>query len=122
MTKFIVTGRIAADIELRNTNNNKPVTDILIASPSPVNKDQADFVRVNVFGKDAENSAKFLGKGDYVIAEGFIKTDQWEDKETQKTRSAIKLTATRVEFGPKKISSEGSQQPTQRTEDIEVPF
>ncbi|ESD78725.1 single-strand binding family protein, partial [Escherichia coli 908525] len=41
-------------------------------------KEYTDFFRIKVWGKAAENAAKFLGKGSQVFVEGSMRNTQYE--------------------------------------------
>ena len=61
MNQVILIGRITKDPELRYTPNNTAVTNVTVAVDRPVRQGeekQADFIRVTVFGKQAENVVK----------------------------------------------------------------
>ena len=57
----------------------------------------ADFIPVKVFGKQAENCERFLGKGCRVSVQGRIQTGSYEDKNGQKVFTTDVI-AQRVEF------------------------
>lgn len=79
---FIVAGRITKDIELRYTPNNKAVCEVNIAVQN--GKDDTTFIKVTIFGKVAETTAKYCKKGDLIGANGIIKNHDWEDKNGNK--------------------------------------
>ena len=60
-------------------------------------------MEITVWGKQAESVSKYLQKGSPAFIEGRLQLDQWEDKETGKSRSRLKVIAERVQFlgGPK---------------------
>ena len=49
-------------------------------------------------GTVADSCAKVIGKGCSVKVEGRLQMDEWDDKETGKKRSKIKVRADRVVF------------------------
>ena len=58
---------------------------------------KADFPRITVFGKSAENCEKFLAKGRLVCVQGRIQTGSYQDKDG-KTVYTTDVVADRVEF------------------------
>ena len=59
--------------------------------------DTADFPRITVFGKQAENCNKFIGKGSLVGVRGRIQTGSYTDKNGNKVYTT-EVVADRVEF------------------------
>lgn len=60
-------------------------------------KEQADFPRIIVFGKQAENCEKYLAKGRRVAVEGRIQTGSYQNKNGD-TIYTTDVVANRVEF------------------------
>ncbi len=52
---------------------------------------------MTVWGRTAENCAKYLKKGSQVFVEGRIQTREWEDKDGQKRRTT-EIVAQTVQF------------------------
>lgn len=75
---FIVVGRITKDLELRYTKDNKAVLDINIAINN--DKDDTTFLKVTIWNKIAETTAKYCKKGDLISVSGLIKNHNWEDE------------------------------------------
>ena len=61
----------------------------------------ADFVWVQVWARQAELCAEYLGKGNRVAVEGRLKSRTWE--QDGRRRDAIEIVARRIDFlgGPK---------------------
>ncbi len=57
----------------------------------------ADFVRIVVWGKQAENCSQYLDKGKLVAIQGSIQTGQYKSP-TGETRYTTEVLANRVEF------------------------
>ena len=101
MNLIVLQGRLTRDPEVRYT----PDSQLAIASFSVAvdrgKKDGedmgADFIPVKVFGKQAENCERFLGKGCRVSVQGRIQTGSYEDKNGQKVFTTDVI-AQRVEF------------------------
>ena len=119
MNSVILTGRLTRDPELRYTSGSQmAVAKFSIAVDRPVRQGkerEADFPRITVFGKQAENCERYLAKGRMVGIQGRIQTGSYQDRDG-KTVYTTDVIADRVEFlewGDRKdqgASSGGSQQ------------
>ena len=102
--KVLLMGNLTKDPELRYTPGGSAVTDFGLAinrtysSASGEKKDETCFVEITVWAKQAESVSKYLQKGSPAFIEGRLQLDQWEDKETGKSRSRLKVVAERVQF------------------------
>lgn len=99
MNNVVLVGRLARDPELRYTNTQTPVCHFTLAvdRPRQQNGDRtADFIRITVFGKQAENCDRYLEKGRQAAVLGRIQTGSYQkDGRTVYTTDVI---ADRVEF------------------------
>jgi len=60
-------------------------------------REEACFLTVIVWGKQAESCGEYLDKGSQIFVEGRIQTRDWEGKDGQK-RTATEVVAERVQF------------------------
>jgi len=127
MNKVIVTGNLCRDIELRYIPDGTAVGSFSIAvNEKYKDKETTSFFNVTVWGKQAENCAKYIGKGSKVLIEGNLKQDTWE-KDGQK-HQMVKINAQRVEFiGKPKEKTQGEPATDQTANqesgvDQDVPF
>lgn len=127
MNQVALIGRLTRDPELRYIPNSEmAVATFSIAIDRMVGKDkekQADFPRITVFGKSAENCEKYLEKGRLVGITGRIQTGSYKDKEG-KTIYTTDVVADRVEFlewGEKKEKEEPTGRPTQEEKQDDAP-
>lgn len=107
-------GRIANNLELRYTNSGFACTSFSVALDKGKDKDGndmgADFPRVTVFGKQAENVCKYLSKGRQIGVVGRLETGSYDkDGQTHFTTTVI---AQRVEFLGGNLQ-QGNSQPAQ---------
>jgi single-strand DNA-binding protein len=95
-----VIGNLATDVELRDLGEDRKVASFLLAIDR--NADEADFVRVAAWNRQAELCDQYLSKGRRVGVEGRLRSSSWEDAEG-KRRNAVEVVASRVEFlgGPR---------------------
>lgn len=99
MNNVVLIGRLTRDPELRYIpESQNAVATFTIAVDRPFAKDkQADFIRITVFGKPAENCERFLAKGRQVAIQGRLQTGSYKDKEGR-TVYTTDVIAERVEF------------------------
>lgn len=91
-------GRWAKENELRYSSTGTAVLRNTIAINRAFSKDkETDFIDVTVFGKVAENTANYTGKGSLVGVTGRIQQDRWTTQEGEK-RSRVGVVANSVEF------------------------
>ena len=95
MNKFIITGRLTRNPELRYTSNNVAITELNLAINNK--KDETTFLTIKVFNKTAETCNEYLNKGDLIGVEGNIKNNNYED-ETGKMHYRTNFIGNKVEF------------------------
>lgn len=119
MNIISLTGRITKDLELRKTTSDKSVVEFSLAV-NRIGQDQADFITCQVWGTQAENLAKYQGKGSLIGIAGSLRTDQFQDKEGN-NRYKTYVLANNVEYlGTKKDAQE--QQVEEPTTEVNDPF
>ena len=117
MNKVMLIGRIAKDFGLRYTPNGSPTCSFTLAVDKKMAKQKkqeaedqgrptADFPRIVVWGKQAENASAYLSKGSQCAVEGRIQTGSYQDKETGKTVYTTDILADNIEF----LSSQNNAQ------------
>lgn len=101
MNKVALVGRLTKDPEVRYTANNQtPVAKFTIAVNRRFKQEgqpDADFIPIVVWGKQAENCGKYIGKGRLVAISGRIETRSWDDQEG-KRHFATEVIADEVNF------------------------
>lgn len=120
MNNVVLIGRLTADPELRFLpGNGMAVARFSLAIDRGLSKDKkaelqqqgkptADFPRVIVWGRQAENCANYLAKGKQVAIHGRIQTGSYDNQQGQKVYTT-EVVADRVEFiewGDNKSSSQ----------------
>ena len=129
INKAIIIGYLGRDPELRNTGGGNPVCRLNVATTRTyTNKqtnekvDESEWHRVTVWGKQAENCAKYLKKGSQAYIEGRLRTSSYEDKEGIK-RYSTEIVADTVQFLGGKGSKDGPpQEEDPAGADDEIPF
>jgi single-strand DNA-binding protein len=90
VNKVIVLGNLGANPELKYLPSGQAVCEMRIATSETYKdrneqpQERTEWHRVIVWGKTAENCAKFLQKGRQVYVEGRLQTRSWDDKEGKK--------------------------------------
>lgn len=114
MNNVSLIGRLARDPELAYTQgNNTPVCKFALAVDRPKRngEDQgADFIKIIVWNKQAENCDRYLSKGSQIAVSGRITTGSYKNRDGQ-TVYTTEVTADRVEFlGSSRQNNQESQQ------------
>lgn len=98
MNSVTLIGRLTKDPEVRATNSGESVAKFTLAIDRYGSKEkQADFPRIVVFGKQAENCGKYLVKGSLVGVSGRIQTGSYTNKDGA-TVYTTDVVAQRVQF------------------------
>ena len=73
MNKFIVTGNLTKDADLKYTQNDKAYSKFSIANNEGFGENKkTNFFNCTLFGKSAENLNRFLVKGQKVLVTGRV--------------------------------------------------
>ena len=82
MNKFIVTGNLTKDADLKYTPNDKAYSKFSIANNEGFGENKkTNFFNCTLFGKSAESLNRFLIKGQKVLITGRVKLGKYTDKE-----------------------------------------
>lgn len=91
VNKVILVGNLGADIELRYTPSGTAVGNVRIATTetwtdrnSGERREQTEWHRVVLWGKQAETLQEYLTKGRQIFVEGRLQTRSWEDRDGNK--------------------------------------
>jgi single-strand DNA-binding protein len=98
MNNVNLIGRLTREPELRHTNEGRSICQFTLAVDDTFSKDdRTDFIRVTVFGNQADNCEKYLRKGFLAGVSGRIRSDIYTDAEGIK-RYPVSITGERVQF------------------------
>ena len=106
LNKVMLIGNLTRDPELRYTPKGTAVADVGMAinrvwnNESGQKQEETTFVDVTLWGRQAELAEKYLGKGRGVYIAGRLQLDTWDDKETGKKRSKLKVVGENLQFLP----------------------
>ena len=119
-----IQGRFVADPELRDTNSGVKVANFRVAWSEKVkDRETKLFIECKAFSALAEHICKYFIKGQEVIVEGKLNTEEWKTQDGQ-NRSKIVLIVNGVHFCGKKQESGQAQDPSGGTvvQTEELPF
>lgn len=105
MNKTILTGRLTADVEIRQTQSELAVVSFTLAVKRPRTKDVTDFINCVAWRQQAEFLNKYFKKGDPVEVVGTLTSRTYEDKNGNK-RTAFEVVCDEVSFCLKNEKSE----------------
>jgi single-strand DNA-binding protein len=103
VNKVLLIGNLGQDPELRNTPGGQSVATLRLATADRYKdkdgnwQDRTEWHTVVVWGRTAENVAKFCKKGKQIYVEGRLTTRKWQDKEG-KDRYSTEIVADTVQF------------------------
>lgn len=137
LNKVFLIGNLTRDPELRYIPSGTAVATFSMASnrtyntPTGEKKDEVCFVRVVVWGRQAETCNQYLKKGSLVFIEGRLQYRAWESNGQKK--NTLEVRADRVQFLGKPVAAShegagGSQEaledapPTEEAGSEEAPF
>lgn len=111
INKVILMGNLTRDPELRYTPGGAAVANLGLATnrvykdKNGEKKEEATFVRVVVWGRQAEVCGQYLTKGSGLFVEGRLQSRSWETEDKQK-RNTLEVVASNIQFvGGKKEGS-----------------
>lgn len=104
LNKVMLIGNLTRDPELRHTPKGTAVSEISLAINRTWSNDQGQkqeettYVEVTLWGRQAELAQQYLTKGRPVYIEGRLNLDTWDDKETGKKRSKLRVIGENMQF------------------------
>jgi single-strand DNA-binding protein len=126
LNKAMIYGNLTRDPELKALPSGMNVCSFSLATNRVYNdrdgnrQEAADYHNIVVFGKQADNCAKYLTKGSAAYVEGRLQTRSW-DKDGQK-QYRTEVVADRVQFGPRNAGgSESGAAPTSGSQSSGAP-
>lgn len=106
LNKVMLIGNLTRDPEIRYTPKGTAVSDLGLAINRQWTNDQGQkqeettYVDITFWGRQAELAQQYLTKGRGVYIEGRLQMDTWDDKETGKKRSKLKIQGETLQFLP----------------------
>ena len=137
MNNVVLIGRLCGDPVLRYLPNGTATTSFTLAVDRGLSKEKkqeaeaknyptADFIRIVVWGKSAENCANYLVKGRLVEVQGSIQTGSYTKDDGSKVYTTdIRANSVEfLEFGDKQDNQQQNYVPEgfQPVDNIDIPF
>ena len=103
LNHVFLAGRLTRDPELRYTPSNVALCKMGLAvsrmfkTKDGERREETLFINVTAWRGTAEYIGENLRKGQPVLVEGRLKSDEWEDKNTGQKRTSIEVQADRVQ-------------------------
>jgi len=145
--KVILAGNLTRDVELRYTPKGTAVAEFGMAinrkwkTDDGEEREEVCFVDLTTFGRRAETVSQYVRNGNPLLIEGYLKLEQWDDKQTGQKRSKIKVMVENFTFlgtgdghargqagerparrQPEERATRDAGDDTQRDDDESVPF
>ena len=121
MNKVILSGRLTADPELRQTQSGVSTCKFTIAcdrkfADKNTGERQADFITCVAWRQTAEFVSKYFNKGKMIVVEGSLRNNNYQDKNhPDVTHYTMDVLVDNVEFAGDKSSRQASQPAPQAT-------
>ncbi len=120
LNKIMLIGNVGSDPEMRYSPNGKAVTSFRMATnyryagSDGEQREETEWFRVSVWGRQAESCNQFLSKGKRIYVEGRLRSRSWEGQDGQ-MRTSLEVSANRVIFldrvAPASLPEEGDLEP-----------
>ena len=123
LCRVIIVGNLTRDVELKRTPSGNAVAKFGVAvnrkykDASGEMKEKTNYYDVDVWGKQAETVAQYIGKGSSVLVDGRLDQDHWEDKTTGQKRSKTFVVAKNIQF----LGSKNQREQTQPQQSSGIP-
>ena len=116
INNVVLVGRITKDIDLRMSESGKAYTNFTLAVNRAFKgqdgQQQADFISCKAFNKQAENLARYCGKGSLIAVVGSIQVSNFQGKDGN-TVYRTEVIANNIQFlDTRNQGQQQQQQPT----------
>jgi single-strand DNA-binding protein len=114
LNKVMLIGNLTRDPELRHTPKGTAVSEISLAinrnwtNEQGQKQEETTYVEVTLWGRQAEVVQQYVTKGSPIYIEGRLQLDTWDDKETGKKRSKLRVIGENFQFLSGKPGGGGS--------------
>ena len=95
-------GHLTKDPDYRHTLTGSAVCELSIAysRKSRSGQDEVTYIKVIVWGKQADRCRQYISKGSCVHVTGYLKQERWQDRNSGRSASEHKIIADQVLFIP----------------------
>jgi single-strand DNA-binding protein len=84
INKYICTGRLTKDPELRQVSDEMKVCQLRLAVDGMGRGREVGYINVSVFGSGGEAAAEYLSKGWLVAVDGRLEYGEWDSEGTKR--------------------------------------
>ncbi len=104
LNKVMIIGNLTRDPEVKYTPKGMAIAEIALAvnrnytTADGERREEVTFLDVTFWGKQAEVLGQWMKKGRPLYVEGRLRLDSWEDKETGKKQSRLRITGEEFQF------------------------
>ena len=103
LNKVLLIGNLTRDPDLKYTPKGQAVCEISMAMNRRYlvdgeKREEVTYVDVTFWNKGAEVINQYMKKGSPIYVESRLKLDSWEDKETGKKQSRLRITGEEFQF------------------------
>jgi len=123
INKVMIMGNLTRDPELTYTPKNTPVCKVGMAMNRKFgdNQEEVTYVNVEIWGKQAEATNKYMHKGSSLFVEGRLKFSSWAAQDGSK-RQKLEVTAEKVTFmGQPRGTQNAAPAPAQAPQSAGIP-
>lgn len=126
INQVIMIGRVTKDSDVKRTGSGVSICSFSIAVNRRVKEgetwsDKVSFLEMAVFGKTAENMAKYLVKGQQVAIQGSLEQQRWEKDGAKMSKVSVHVDSIQLLGGRRDGGQSGQHErqsaPQQRQED-----
>lgn len=114
MNSICLTGRLSADVELKQTQSGVSVCSFTLAVNRPNVKDTTDWINCVAWRGTAEFITRYFRKGNMIAITGVLTSRKYQDNNGN-NRTAFEVVVDRAEF----CESKGNDAIAQPTPDLE---
>ena len=118
-------GRLTSDPQRKYTQSGMEIAEFSIANNyyvSTKNTTEVNYFDIVAFDKLAETANKYLTKGKQVCISGTLRQERWQDKNTNTTRSKVRIIMQSMQMLSDKKESNNTAENNSQEDDEEVPF
>lgn len=114
-------GNLTRDPELRPVGQSSVASFSIAVGWKSKDKEGVEYINVSAWGKLGEIVGQYAHKGMKVFVQGSLKTEKYTGKDGIE-KTAVKITADKVEFLSKASGQSEQQAEPQQEEDQSIPF
>jgi len=102
VNSVFVGGNVTGDPEVNFTNSGIKVCNITIAMNEKFkdsngdSQERTEYIKIQLWRGSADIVEKYVEKGDPLLIQGRLRTNEWEDRETGQKRRSVFVVASQV--------------------------